>query len=81
MRSIFFKIATALLIAGPASAHTETTTIAPAEPAFVEIGTRQAVVYYVPSAGGYRVVVTFAANNPDDGSSMRSVAKRSRRTR
>jgi hypothetical protein len=47
-------------------------TLAPLQPALVAVGDRDAVVYYVVRSDGYEVVVTFAANSPDDGSSMRS---------
>src|SRR3954454_4567883 len=48
--------------------------VAPLAPQFVSIAGRDAVIYYTDTAAGYEVVVTFAANKPDDGASMRSVA-------
>jgi len=47
--------------------------VAPLAPQFVSVGGRDAVVYYTDGPAGYEVVVTFAANQPDDGASMRSV--------
>jgi len=47
--------------------------LAPLEPQSVSVGGRDAVLYYTASPKGYEVVVTFAANSPDNGVSMRSV--------
>jgi len=45
----------------------------PLEPQFVSVGGRDTVLYYTNTPMGYEVVVTFAANTPDNGMSMRSV--------
>jgi hypothetical protein len=47
--------------------------LGPLTPQFVSVGGRNAVLYYAETQAGYEVVVTFAANAPDDGTSMRSV--------
>ena len=47
--------------------------VAPLAPQFVSVAGRDAVIYYTDTAAGYEVVVTFAANKPDDGASMRAV--------
>jgi hypothetical protein len=47
--------------------------LGPLTPQFVSVGNRNAVLYYAETQAGYEVVVTFAANAPDDGTSMRSV--------
>src|SRR4051794_19926597 len=47
--------------------------LAPLEAQSVSVGGRNAVLYYTNSPAGYEVVVTFAANSPDNGESMRSV--------
>ncbi|HYZ63602.1 MAG TPA: hypothetical protein VE650_14220 [Acetobacteraceae bacterium] len=69
----------ALLIAAPVLAGLagigsgSAAELTPLTPQFVSIGDRNAVLYYTATQGGYEVVVTFAANAPDDGTSMRSV--------
>lgn len=68
-----------LLIAAPALAALEAAPgisggLRPMQPRFVAVGGRDAVVYYTEKAQEYEVVVTFAANTPDDGQSMRTVA-------
>jgi len=45
----------------------------PLEPEFVSVGGRDTVIYYTNTPMGYEVVVTFAANTPDNGASMRTV--------
>jgi hypothetical protein len=42
-------------------------------PQFASVGGRDAVLFYTDTPSGYQVVITFAANKPDDGTSMRSV--------
>lgn len=56
-------------LAGAASAAD----LAPLAPQFVSVGGRDTVLFYTETPVGYRVVVTVAANKPDDGTSMRSV--------
>jgi hypothetical protein len=57
----------------PASAGSPGGTLSPMEARHVNIGEREAVVYYVARATDFEVVITFAANSPDNGVSMRSV--------
>jgi hypothetical protein len=48
-------------------------TLSPMEARHVRIGEREAIVYYVVRPTDFQVVITFAANSPDNGVSMRSV--------
>lgn len=66
---LFLLAAASLVLAQSAFAAN----LAPMEPRFVDVGERNAVVYYTDTAEGFEVVVTIAANSPDDGTSIRSV--------
>jgi hypothetical protein len=56
------------------SATVDAASLEPGKPYFATLGDRQAVIYFVERAEGDEVVVTVAAQSPDTGSSMRSVA-------
>jgi hypothetical protein len=57
----------------PALADGPGGTLSPMEARHVNIGERAAVVYYVVRPTDFEVVITFAANSPDNGVSMRSI--------
>jgi hypothetical protein len=57
----------------PALAVSPGGTLSPMEARRVNIGEREATVYYVARPTDFEVVITFAANSPDNGVSMRSV--------
>ena len=71
-RSVFLIAAS--LIAGLAGIGSASSAdLGPLTPQVFSVGDRNAVLYYAETQAGYEVVVTFAANAPDDGTSMRSV--------
>jgi hypothetical protein len=57
----------------PALADSAGGLLLPTEARHVTIGEREAIIYYVAKPAEFEVVVTFAANSPDNGVSMRSV--------
>jgi hypothetical protein len=64
----------AILVAGGTLKAAPAAERQPLKPYYAASGKRSAVIDYAEDADGYRVIVTFAADQPDTGASMRSVA-------